>query len=104
MVSAVVRSDWEGTGEVSHLQRLESSSAGDRGVKIEINQQLLVSEIEQLATFSDADPPAVTRVVFTSTDLKARAWMKDRCRSAGLIVREDAKAADRRSLKKTEPL
>jgi len=59
-------------------------------VKIEINQQLLVSEIEQLATFSDADPPAVTRVVFTSTDLKARAWMKDRCRNAGLIVREDA--------------
>lgn len=59
-------------------------------MKIEIDQQRLVSEIDELATISDADPPAVTRVVFTPTDLKARAWVKDRCRNAGLIVREDA--------------
>ena len=42
-----------------------------------------------LAAFSDAEPPAVTRVVFTPTDLKARAWMKDRCEQAGLSVRQD---------------
>jgi ureidoglycolate amidohydrolase len=56
---------------------------------IDINQEHLVSEIEALAAFSDADPPAVTRIVFTSADLKARAWMKARCEDAGLQVRED---------------
>ncbi len=55
-----------------------------------VNQDRLHSEIEELAAFSDADPPAVTRVVFTPTDLKARAWMRARCEDAGLAVREDA--------------
>ena len=32
----------------------------------------------------------MTRVVFTPTDLKARAWVKERCKDAGLTVREDA--------------
>jgi ureidoglycolate amidohydrolase len=57
---------------------------------VEINKDHLVSEIETLAKLSDADPPAVTRVVFTPTDLKARAWMKNLCEEAGLSVREDA--------------
>jgi ureidoglycolate amidohydrolase len=55
-----------------------------------IDQQRLNAEIETLATFSDAEAPAVTRVVFTPTDLKARSWMKARCAEAGLAVREDA--------------
>ena len=59
-------------------------------MRLEIDQQQLVSEIEELATISDADPPAVTRVVFSPTDMKARAWMKDRCRHAGLMVHDDA--------------
>ena len=59
-------------------------------MKIEIDQQRLVSEIEELATISDAEAPTVTRVVFTPTDLKARAWVKERCKDAGLTVREDA--------------
>jgi ureidoglycolate amidohydrolase len=59
-------------------------------MKLAINQDRLNSEIEELATFSDADPPAVTRVVFTPTDLKARAWMRARCEAAGLTVRQDA--------------
>jgi ureidoglycolate amidohydrolase len=50
----------------------------------------LVSEIEALATISAADPPVVTRIVFTDPDLKARAWMKERCLEAGLTIREDA--------------
>jgi ureidoglycolate amidohydrolase len=54
-----------------------------------IDQNRLMADIEALAAFSDAEPPAVTRVVFTPTDLKARAWMKDRCRQAGLSVRQD---------------
>ena len=59
-------------------------------MRIEIDQQRLVSEIEELAAISDAEAPAVTRVVFTPIDLKARAWMKKRCTEEGLIVREDA--------------
>jgi ureidoglycolate amidohydrolase len=55
-----------------------------------IDRERLQSEIETLASFSDAEAPAVTRIVFTPTDLKARAWMKARCHDAGLSVREDA--------------
>ena len=59
-------------------------------MKLEIDQQRLVSEIERLAAISDAEPPAVTRIVFTPTDLKARAWMIERCEESGLAVRHDA--------------
>jgi len=59
-------------------------------MKLEIDQQRLNAEIETLAAISDAEPPAVTRIVFTSTDLKARAWMIARCEEAGLAVRQDA--------------
>jgi len=59
-------------------------------MKLEIDQQRLNSEIERLAAISDAEPPAVTRIVFTPTDLKARAWMISRCEEAGLAVRQDA--------------
>ena len=59
-------------------------------MKIAIDQPRLLSEIEALAAFSDAEPPAVTRIVFTPTDLKARAWIKARCEDAGLSVRQDA--------------
>jgi len=59
-------------------------------MKLKIDQQRLSSEIETLAAISDAEPPAVTRIVFTPTDLKARAWMIARCEEAGLAVRQDA--------------
>jgi ureidoglycolate amidohydrolase len=59
-------------------------------MKLAVNQGRLQSEIEELAAFSDADPPAVTRVVFTPTDLKARVWVRARCEDAGLTVRHDA--------------
>src|SRR5215469_5993803 len=90
MVPAVVRRDWESPRKVSHLQRLEPASARKRPMKISIDQQRLASEIEMLATFSDAEPPAVTRVVFTPTDRKARAWVKACCENAGLVLRDDA--------------
>jgi len=56
---------------------------------IEIDGLRLVSEIKALASISDAEAPAVTRIVFTPTDLKARAWLKARCEEAGLAVRQD---------------
>jgi ureidoglycolate amidohydrolase len=59
-------------------------------MNLEIDRNRLLSEIETLASFSDAEAPAVTRIVFTPTDLKARAWMKARCEEAGLRVRYDA--------------
>lgn len=55
-----------------------------------IDSARLSSEIEALASISDAEPPAVTRIVFTPTDLKARAWLIERCKEAGLTVRQDA--------------
>ncbi len=59
-------------------------------MKLEIDQRRLNSELETLATFSDAEPPAVTRIVFTPTDLKARDWVIARCEEAELAVRQDA--------------
>lgn len=59
-------------------------------MNLEIDRNRLLSEIEALATFSEAEAPAITRIVFTPADLKARAWMKARCEEAGLTVRYDA--------------
>ncbi|HEX4771003.1 MAG TPA: M20 family metallo-hydrolase [Bryobacteraceae bacterium] len=50
----------------------------------------VVAELEQLAAFSTASPPAVTRVVFSQEDMHARACLKQLCRNAGLAIREDA--------------
>jgi ureidoglycolate amidohydrolase len=59
-------------------------------VNLAIDQDRLVSEIEALARISDAEPPAVTRIVFTPTDQEARAWLRAKCLEAGLAVRQDA--------------
>jgi len=59
-------------------------------VNLTIDQGRLLSEIEALAQISDAEPPAVTRVVFTPTDLKARTWLRKKCLQQDLAVRQDA--------------
>jgi ureidoglycolate amidohydrolase len=59
-------------------------------MNITIDRDRLLSEIDALASFSDAESPAVTRIVFTPTDLKARAWLQARCKDAGLTLRQDA--------------
>jgi ureidoglycolate amidohydrolase len=59
-------------------------------MSLTINAQQLTQELETLASFSDAPAPAVTRVVFSETDRRARAYVKELCANAGLIVREDA--------------
>jgi len=58
-------------------------------MNFDVDRERLVTEIEELAAISDAEAPAVTRVVFTPTDLKARAWLIARCEKAGLAVRQD---------------
>lgn len=55
-----------------------------------IDQERLSSEIEALGKISEAEPPVVTRIVFTAADLRARAWAIARCKEAGLEVRQDA--------------
>jgi ureidoglycolate amidohydrolase len=58
------------------------------GVTVDIDR--LMGELDQLAGISDASPPAVTRVLFTDTDVRARQFFKGLCTRAGLRVRVDA--------------
>jgi len=50
----------------------------------------LLAELAALARISAAEPPVVTRVVFSESDMRARAYVKGLCSAAGLVVREDA--------------
>jgi ureidoglycolate amidohydrolase len=59
-------------------------------MNVPVDERRLVRELDTLATFSDAQPPAVTRVVFTGSDLRARSYVKNLCAQAGFSVREDA--------------
>jgi ureidoglycolate amidohydrolase len=59
-------------------------------MKLDVRKGQIVQELETLATFSDAPAPAVTRVVFSETDRRARAWLNERCAEAGLSIRADA--------------
>jgi len=62
--------------------------------KVAIDATRLISELQALAAFTSIEPStegtAVTRVVFTPDDLRARAWLKRLAESEGLIIREDA--------------
>ncbi len=55
-----------------------------------VDGKKLQREIDDLAAISEAEPPAVTRVLFSEADLKGRAFVKDLCREACLTIREDA--------------
>ncbi|MGC2659193.1 MAG: hydantoinase/carbamoylase family amidase, partial [Bryobacteraceae bacterium] len=59
-------------------------------MRIHIDIARMMGELERLATFSDAEPPAVTRVVFTERDRDARNYVRELCESAGLQIRSDA--------------
>ncbi len=59
-------------------------------MQVTINSKQLYAELDKLASFTDAPPPAVTRVVFSKVDLAARAYIRELCSAAKLIVREDA--------------
>lgn len=56
---------------------------------VEIDQ--LMEELQHLATISECPeaPPAVTRIVFTDTDLRAREYLRSLYEDAGLVVRVD---------------
>jgi ureidoglycolate amidohydrolase len=63
-------------------------------MNIQINEQNLTSELQSLATITNAEPSpegtAVTRIVFSPDDLRARAWLKDLAIAEGFTIREDA--------------
>ncbi len=59
-------------------------------MQVNVREDQLEHELATLAGFSDAPAPAVTRVVFTPTDLRARAYVRGLCEEAGLTMREDA--------------
>src|ERR1035441_6059417 len=57
-------------------------------IKVDIKK--LQGEIDALALITEATPPVVTRVLFSESDLRGRAFVKNLCREAGLVLREDA--------------
>lgn len=59
-------------------------------MKPSVDDGRLARELDALAAISDAPPPAVTRVVFTESDRRAREYLKALCGDADLRVREDA--------------
>lgn len=54
-----------------------------------VNTPRLISEINKLATYSDAPAPAVTRILYSEQDQAARIWLRQKIKDAGLTVRED---------------
>ena len=63
-------------------------------MQIQIDENRLLNELNTLARFTHAEPPsdgtAVTRVVFSPDDLRARAWLKDLAAAEGFAIRDDA--------------
>ena len=63
-------------------------------MQIQIDESRLLSELKTLATFTDVEPAengtAVTRVVFSPDDLRARTWLKNLASAEGFTVHEDA--------------
>jgi ureidoglycolate amidohydrolase len=59
-------------------------------MKLSVDISRLSGELDTLAGFSDTAAPAVTRIVFSDADIRARAWLKGLYRQAGLAIREDA--------------
>lgn len=55
-----------------------------------IDEARLTRELESLAAISSEPSPAVTRVVYTDIDRRARGYLENLCLEADLIVHEDA--------------
>jgi N-carbamoyl-L-amino-acid hydrolase len=50
----------------------------------------LIDELLALGRITQAEPPVVTRIVYSEADMRARAYVRKLCTDAGLSVREDA--------------
>jgi ureidoglycolate amidohydrolase len=62
--------------------------------QLQIDSTRLLNELQILATFTDVEPvgdgTAVTRIVFSPDDLRARAWLKELAATEDFEIREDA--------------
>jgi ureidoglycolate amidohydrolase len=72
----------------------QSDQGKDLTTQIRIDQTRLVNELQTLATLTSAEPvdngTAVTRIVFSADDLRARAWLKELAAAENFEVRDDA--------------
>jgi N-carbamoyl-L-amino-acid hydrolase len=59
-------------------------------VDVDVQIDELMAELRRLSEFSDAPAPAVTRVLFSASDMLARDYVSALCCEAGLGVRTDA--------------
>ncbi len=59
-------------------------------MKLLINIAQLQREIDELALISENPPPVVTRILYSEADRRGRAFVKNLCRQAALVLREDA--------------
>jgi N-carbamoyl-L-amino-acid hydrolase len=50
----------------------------------------LIAELLTLGKISEAEPPIVTRVVFSEADMRGRAYVRSLCENAGLAISIDA--------------
>lgn len=57
---------------------------------LSVSSERVCRQLDELAAFSDAPAPAVTRVLFTPTDMQGRAYIKQLMEAAGLAFRTDA--------------
>lgn len=59
-------------------------------IRADLSIDGIIAELHALGKISAAEPPVVTRVVFSEADIRARAYVKQLCADAGLAIREDA--------------
>lgn len=59
-------------------------------IALSVNGDRVCGNLKKLAEFSDAPAPAVTRVLFTPTDMQGRAFVKELMEQNGLSYRQDA--------------
>ena len=58
-------------------------------MNIAVEKDWIAAQLDALGAISSEPAPVVTRVVFTEADLRARAFGKQLCADAGLVMRED---------------
>lgn len=59
-------------------------------MELQIDSGSIQSDLDAIAACSSSEPPGITRVVYSDADLRARSYLRERCRDAGLELREDA--------------
>jgi ureidoglycolate amidohydrolase len=80
--------------EATLQTRTENPTTHTEPRTIAIDAARLNDELQELAAFTSIEPStegtAVTRVVFTPDDLRARTWLKQLAEAEDLVIREDA--------------